>query len=120
MDLNIDYAQVGQRMKRLRFKNQITQAVLAERTDVTPSYVCLVETGKRQPSLDYFIKVADELNTTLDFLLTGTVPPSDKEKINPELLSIFTDCSDSDKNMLVEIMRDTKGVLKKYGRIGPH
>lgn len=119
MNINIDYKLVGQRIKILRSESHMTQADLSEYIDVSTSYVSLVESGKKHPSLKFFIKAADALHTTLDYLLTGTCPPSDKDKVNPVLLHIFSDCSESEKNMLIELFQNTKGVLKKYGHINP-
>ena len=117
MDIDIDYTMVGARIKELRQLAHITQAAFAELVDVSPSYVSLIETGKKHPSLEFFIRTAAVLETTLDYLLTGTLPPSDKQKVSPVLLHMFKDCSDADRNMLIELLQNTKGIMKKYGRI---
>ena len=49
----------------------MTQAELAERTEMSDVYISRIETGVRSPSLNSLLKIAKVLDTTLDNLVHG-------------------------------------------------
>jgi len=67
--MKIDYKQIGVRVKAVRRRNKMTQAGLAELTDMSASYISRIETGEKQASLGSLIKIAYALNTSLDPLV---------------------------------------------------
>ena len=54
--------QIGHKIKTKRRKIGITQANLAKRLSISPSYLNLIESGKRKVNVDLLIKLANELN----------------------------------------------------------
>lgn len=69
----MDLTDMGKRIKQKRMEEAITQEELAERTNLSVAYIGMLERGKRTPSLETFIVIADELNATADELLCGTL-----------------------------------------------
>lgn len=69
----MDLVDVGKRIKQKRMAQKMTQEQLAERTNLSVAYIGMLERGKRTPSLETFIVIADELNATADELLYGTM-----------------------------------------------
>ncbi len=67
----IKYSEMGKRIKDRREKNKITQALLAEKIDVAPSYISEIERGTSICSLAVLVKIADELDLNLDYLVRG-------------------------------------------------
>ena len=61
---------LGQRVKRLRQARGLTQQDLAT-NDIHASYVSLIEAGKRQPTAKTVETLAERLDTTVDYLVTG-------------------------------------------------
>lgn len=62
----------GERLKRLRKDNDITQSELAKQIGVVPSAVGKYErTPASYPSVDALIKIADYFDVSLDYLLRG-------------------------------------------------
>ena len=49
----------------------ITQEEFAEEIDVSPSYYQKLERGVRTCSLDILVSIAENLNVSTDYLLTG-------------------------------------------------
>ena len=72
-DVQMDLVDVGRRIKEKRMARKLTQEQLAERTNLSVAYIGMLERGKRTPSLETFIIIADELNVTADELLYGTM-----------------------------------------------
>lgn len=67
----------GERLKRLRKDNDLTQSQLAKQIGVVPSAVGKYERfPESYPSVEALIKIADFFNVSLDYLLRGrnTVP----------------------------------------------
>lgn len=59
----------GKRLREMRMKHNLTQQNMADMLNIAlRSYQCY-ETGTRNPSFDLLIKIADILDTSIDFLL---------------------------------------------------
>ena len=54
--------QIGYRIKSKRRKIGITQAELSKKLSISPSYLNLMESGKRNINLDLLLKISNELN----------------------------------------------------------
>lgn len=73
---------IGKRVKDLRVQAQISQQELGNIIGVTKVSVCGYESGSRVPSLDTLVKLADALNTSIDFLLGREIPVVNEESRN--------------------------------------
>jgi transcriptional regulator with XRE-family HTH domain len=75
---------VGRRIRKLREDKRLTLDQLSERTGISKGFLSDAENGNRNVSSQNLLKIANELNASLDYLLRGTdtAPP------NPEPLSI--------------------------------
>jgi transcriptional regulator with XRE-family HTH domain len=69
---------MGQRLYELRSRKGLTQEGLARKADVTTSAVRNWEKGKRTPSLEMAVRLADALDVSLDEL-AGREPPKGKK-----------------------------------------
>ena len=61
----------GMRIALLRASNSWSQAELARRIGVSASAVGMYEHGRREPSLDLVVRLANEFGVTTDYLLMG-------------------------------------------------
>ncbi len=71
MDIRKD---LGKRILALRNKKGLTQEELAERTGLSNTYIAMLETGKRTPSLEALYKLADALNVRIVDILSFERP----------------------------------------------
>ncbi len=69
---------LGERVKELRRKAGITQIDLAYRIFVSESYIALIESGKRNPSIEIVSKLADVFHVTTDYIVNGSETEEDK------------------------------------------
>ena len=51
----------GVTLRAYRLEKGLTQEQLSERVDVVRSYICTLENGKKQPSLDMMLRLANAL-----------------------------------------------------------
>ena len=85
----IDYENLGTRMKELRIKMKLTQAEVAKALNVTPGYISNVENNRTAMSLRILIYYARLLNISLDSLI-GRIDSEYREtaldrEISPQL-----------------------------------
>lgn len=60
---------LGRALKIYRLMAGIKQKELAQRLDTSSSYLSLIESGKRIPSLDFLSRASHELNVPVELLL---------------------------------------------------
>lgn len=66
-----DYFGMGKRIRNLRLQYKLTQECLAEKCDLSPSFIGHIEMGTRIPSLNTVMMLAEALHTSLDYLVYG-------------------------------------------------
>ena len=57
--------QIANKIKTKRRKLGITQAKLSNRLSISPTYLNLMERGKRKVSMDLLVKIANELKVNI-------------------------------------------------------
>lgn len=72
---------IGNRLKEKRLSMGATQAEIARRLEVSPQYYSHLERNDETPSVDMLLNIADVLDCSMDFLLSGggEIPPVKKE-----------------------------------------
>lgn len=64
----------GQKLLHLRRSRRLTQAQLAQQLgEITQSYVSYLEAGRKDPSIEVALKIADLFQVSLDYLLRDTI-----------------------------------------------
>ena len=82
---------IGPRIAALRRERGLSQTELARRIQVSPSALGMYEQGRREPSADTMVALADSLGVTTDFLLTGRVSgPAEADALSSLILSRVT------------------------------
>ena len=113
MTNDIDYGRLGERIKRYRRKAHWTQEQLAGRIDVAASTIAHAESGISKPSLPLLIKIANELNVSLDQLISDSLPIADVY-IQKDISDILSDCTITEKQIIRNILLTTKETLRKH------
>ena len=100
-DEEINLLEIGKRITERRKKLGMTQEMLAERGDLTPQFVSYAESGKRAMRPENVIKLANALEVSADYLLTGDIVDKDllilsdkMRKLSPEMLRIVENIID--------------------------
>ena len=63
---------ISQRLKELRKLRQMAQADVAARISVSRQAYAMYESGRREPSLECLVRMADVFNVSIDYLLERT------------------------------------------------
>ncbi len=71
--MEVDYLKLGERLKKERKRNAMTQEVLAEKVSVSIKHIGCIERAESIPSIQVLVDLANELNVTTDYLLFDSV-----------------------------------------------
>ena len=109
--MEINYAAIGERMRRFRRALHITQAELGERSQVEPSNISHIERGATKASLPTLIRIANALHVSLDDLVYDSLENS-RHISNKEINELLLDCTDGELKAIAEMVKSTKNILR--------
>lgn len=113
MTNDINYSQIGRRIKQYRQKAGLTQEQLAEKIDVATSTIAHAESGTSKPSLPLLLKAANALNITLDQLVCDNLPVA-SSYLEQDIAEMLADCSVTEKQIIRDIIAATKETFRKH------
>ncbi len=99
----IDYKIIGERIKKARKENRMTQEVLAEKADVTVGYISQIERGICKVNLDTLAVIASILDCEVNTLIDGTSHLNDSYLRN-EITEKIMLCNDKQKKLILEFV----------------
>lgn len=105
----LNWNEIGGRLKKLRRKNNITIERLCEIIGVSTSFIGLIERGESRVSVDNLYKLSCVFNVSVDFILTGNTSVIEKtyskfDKLNAALY----DYSDDEVDFAIDILKFLK------------
>lgn len=109
--MELNYRQIGCRIREERTAAGMSQAVLAEITDTSPQYISHIENARKRASLEIVVRIANALGTSVDQLLAGNLG-CDHYGCDTEFSKIIADCNSYEKRIILEIAAAAKTVLK--------
>lgn len=101
----------GKIIKKVRKKRNLSQEKLAEKVNVTGTYISLIEGGYKCMSLELFVSIANTLNISADELLVESLVNTVRVS-NHEFSTLLDDCSEYEKRILRDVLSSTKESLR--------
>ena len=102
--VEMDLSPIGSRIKAAREKKKITQEELAELLGMSTTHISVIERGVKPPKLETFIRIANVLGVSADYLLMDIIDnPADV--VAGELSEIVTKLSPKEKEKALTIVR---------------
>ncbi|MFQ7001580.1 MAG: helix-turn-helix domain-containing protein [Clostridium sp.] len=98
------YKTLGTRIRDERLKLNLTQEELAEKANISPSYMGRIERGERNPTLENLVKIANILGTTIDYLLKDCINPNTDNTIE-QMKALLSERSLEDKKMALDVVK---------------
>ncbi len=111
---SINHRQIGYRIKEVREQNHISQAQLAEMTDLSISYISHIENAKRKASLESIIRIVNALGITVDELLAG-VQMNNPTAYQTDIDILMENCSENEKRFIYELIKAILESIHKNG-----
>ena len=109
----MDYYEIGQRIRRLRKANHLSQEQLAEKVGISVTHLSHIETGNTKLSLPVFVDIANELSVQTDELLYD-IPISNNTLVKEEVLSLLESCNTKELYIIIDSIKALKKALNKY------
>lgn len=107
----VDYKSIGRRIAINRRKAKVTQAWLAEKIDVSESFISQVERGKAKISLARLYDVAECLDIDVAVLVSDC-RKLNKNELNSELDDIIKYSTPEQREFLCEILNHLNKKIK--------
>lgn len=111
---SVNHRQIGYRIKEVREQNHLSQAQLAEITDLSVSYISRIENAKRKASLESIIRIVNALGITVDELLAG-VQMNNPAAYQTDIDILMEDCSENEKRFVYELIKISLETMHKNG-----
>ena len=99
----IDYAQLGKKIKTVRCNRGLTQENLAELVGCNTSHISNIENNYTKLSLNVLLAIANALNVSIDYLLSSQLNSSSKI-LNQEIFNKLEKCDNMDKEKILKII----------------
>lgn len=109
----MDYFEIGQRIRKFRKANNLSQEQLAEIVNISTTHMSHIETGNTKLSLPVFVDIAKALGVKTDELLYDT-PQLDKSEAKAEIMNLIETSSKRDAYILASALKAFKTTLEKY------
>ena len=90
----------------------MSQEDLAIICDICDSYLSSIECGRKMPSLEVIIKIAEGLDTSVDALLEGSLR-IDSRVYKKELDDLLDDCTPYEKRVIYETVNSLKDSIRQ-------
>ncbi len=109
--MNIDYLSIGKRIRLRRKALGMTQAMLAEKSDLSDTNISHIERGATKLSLPSLISIANALEINVDSLLMDVVICSDAE-FRREFAQLLDGCSAEEYKLMYNSCRTLLNTLR--------
>jgi transcriptional regulator with XRE-family HTH domain len=118
--------QLSEALRLLRVFHDVSQTVLADRLQISKSFLSEIESGKKEPTLNLLSRYAAEFEIPLSSLLffteqvSGNRNVSISEKIAPKVLKLLNWIAAKEAEPVVpkKPARGQSGVIKRKDRFG--
>lgn len=111
----INYKEIGKRIAHFRRKNNLTQQKLADKMDLSLSFIGQIERGITQISLERLHEISEILNVDIVMLLSPDLA-NNKELIGIQISEIIKDWSVEQINFLINMLYNADECLKNIDK----
>lgn len=102
--MGLDYAIIGERIKKARLAKNLTQEQLAEKLDVSVAFLSRAERGDVKINLSRISQLCDLLDISISYVLTGTVCNS-KDYLTEDFSNLLKNCPPEKLKLIYDIAK---------------
>lgn len=106
-----EYKIIGARIREVRTKKNLSQQELAAAANVSLPHISEIELGKSLMRLSTFIRIAEALQVSTDYLIRPNIPEVNAI-YQTEFQEIIADCSPAEIDSLFRIIREVKNTVR--------
>lgn len=108
----IDFGEIGKRIREARLQKGLTQEQLAERVGVGTTHISHIETDNSVPSISTFVSIVNALNISADELLCGALQRAEHIYIG-RLNNLLSDCTTKELRVFTDVIATLKASMRK-------
>ena len=97
-----DYSVIGRRIRNARLKQNLKQEELADKIDVSVAFMSRVERGKSHINLKRLTQIAEILNVSPGYLLTGSNVTS-KDYLREDFRILLDNCTPQQQKLIYQL-----------------
>lgn len=97
-----DYSVIGRRIKNARVEQKLTQEELADKINVSVAFMSRVERGDSKINLKRLTQIAETLNVSPGYLLTGSNTAS-KDYLREDFRQVLEKCTPEQQRLIYQI-----------------
>ena len=109
--MDINYIDIGNRIRAKRLKKNLTQEKLAEMSSMSLQHMNGIENGKTKFSCGSIVRIANALEISIDELLCGSLTHC-KPLIQNEFAELLSDCSHEEAMLILDTVKAMKKSMK--------
>lgn len=94
---------IGTQIREYRLKKNLRQEDLAEKVDVSPNYIGMIERDEKIPSLDTFVNILNVLDASADIVLSNVLKSGYKIK-NSVLDDKLSKLTEAERNKIYDVI----------------
>jgi len=110
LDEKLKTKEIGQRIREVRQSKKMTQNDLAFEAHISPSNLSDIELGKSKMWLTTFVRIVEALQVSADVILRPDTPEVN-ELYQKEYAELLSDCSPSEIESIIKIVKQVKSTL---------
>lgn len=95
---------LGKRIRSERQARGLTQEQLAEKANLSTTYIGFVERGERTMTLNTLTTIANELHVSVDYLLQDIVPLDNSARTN-RLKQLWSSATPAQQEMILNLIQ---------------
>lgn len=109
--MEINYKDIGIRIKQERFNQNITQEKLAEISGISVTHMSNIENANTKLSLPVLVNIANALNCNANIILSGNTNSNLNASLSM-ISKILSDCSSEERIIIIDTIQALKNSLK--------
>lgn len=110
--MELNYALIGARIKKIRKSQNITQDKLSEMAGISPQHLSQIESAKTKLSLPALINICNALKVTTDKVLCDVLTANTSEQINEDIAEVFKDCTADEVYLMLSVAENLKKSIR--------
>lgn len=111
-NMELNYALIGIRIKKIRKAQKITQDKLSEMAGISPQHLSQIESAKTKLSLPALISICNALNVTTDKILCDVLTAETTNEISADIEEVFRDCTADEVYLMLSVAESVKHSLR--------
>ncbi len=110
--MELNYALIGARIKRIRKSQKLTQEQLSELAGISPQHMSQIESAKTKLSLPTLINICNALNVSANKILCDLLSADNVEQIGADIAETFKDCTADEIYLMLSVADSVKRSIR--------